>query len=163
MAETLQLLSIISFVVAAVCFVLAVFLCFFFRIPNVIGDLSGHNAKKSIAKMRETNEKTGSKSHKTSKTNAERGKLTETMSGGRKENIVSKTEKPETGLLDENTATSIETESTTVLTSNTTGLLVDEDATVQLTYSKSQTVSYASAIKLVVIDEVMLIHTDEVI
>lgn len=81
MAETLQLLSIISFAVAAVCLVLAVFLWFFFRIPDVIGDLSGRTARKSIAKMRAANEKSGSKSYKESKANAERGKLTGTMPG----------------------------------------------------------------------------------
>ena len=79
MAETLQTLSIISFAVAAACFVLAIFLWFFFKIPTVIGDLSGRTARKSIAQMRAANEKSGVKSYKESKTNAERGKVTATM------------------------------------------------------------------------------------
>ena len=70
MAQTLQTLSIISFAVAGVCLVLAVFFWFFFKIPIVIGDLSGRTARKSIAKMRAANEKSGAKSYKESKTNA---------------------------------------------------------------------------------------------
>lgn len=35
-----------------------------FKIPIVIGDLSGRTAKKSIERMRLNNEKTGNKSYK---------------------------------------------------------------------------------------------------
>ena len=107
MAQTLQTLSIISFAVAGVCLVLAIFFWFFFKIPTVIGDLSGRTARKSIAKMRAANEKTGAKSYKESKTNAERGKLTGTMpdSGKLKKKITASDDgKPETGLLAENKA-----------------------------------------------------------
>ena len=79
MAQTLQTLSVISFVIAGACLVLAVFFWLFFKIPTVIGDLSGRTAKKSIAKMRAANEKTGTKSYKESRINAERGKLTGTI------------------------------------------------------------------------------------
>lgn len=41
MAQTLQALSVISFVIAGACLVLAVFFWLFFKIPTVIGDLSG--------------------------------------------------------------------------------------------------------------------------
>ena len=69
MADTLSTLSVISFAVAAVCLVLAVFLGVFFKIPTVISDLSGRTARKSIAKMRTANEKTGVKTYQASKTN----------------------------------------------------------------------------------------------
>lgn len=57
MAETLQTLSIVSFAVAGVSLIAAVFCFLFFRIPEVIGDLSGRTARRSIARMREANER----------------------------------------------------------------------------------------------------------
>ena len=40
MAETLSMVSMVSFIAAGVCLALTVILWFAFRIPNVIGDLS---------------------------------------------------------------------------------------------------------------------------
>ena len=57
MAGTLSTLSVVSFIAAGVALAAAVFLWFYFKIPTVIGDLSGRNAKRSIARMREANEK----------------------------------------------------------------------------------------------------------
>ena len=79
MAEVLSIISLVSFIIAGISFVLAVTIFFVFKIPNVIGDLSGRNAQRSIAQLRAINEKSGSKSYKTSETNAKRGKLTGTM------------------------------------------------------------------------------------
>ena len=59
MAETLSMLSIISFIVAGVALAVAIFLWIFFKIPRVIGDLSGRNARKSIARVRASYEKSG--------------------------------------------------------------------------------------------------------
>ena len=64
--------SVIFFIAAGVFAVLAIALWFLFKIPIVIGDLSGRTAKKSIERMRLNNEKTGNKSYKTSKSNLER-------------------------------------------------------------------------------------------
>lgn len=169
MAETLQLLSIISFAVAAGCLVLAVFFWFFFKIPTVIGDLSGRTARKSIAKMRAANEKTGSKSYKASQTNAERGKLTGTMPGIGKEK--KSDGNPETGLLSENKADGLDAEATGILDdeatgilgSETTGLLVDENATAPLDMQNPIPIIRTGSKKLEIIEEVILIHTDEVI
>lgn len=173
MADTLQTLSIISFAVAGVCLVLAVFFWFFFKIPSVIGDLSGRTARKSIAKMRAANEKTGNKSYKESKTNAERGKLTGTMPDSgklkKKKNVVDDG-KPETGLLVENRATGLDTEetglldeTTSILGSETTGLLVDENATAPLEAPAHKQADRSGGKKIEVIEEIMLVHTDEVI
>ena len=52
MAETLSMLSIISFIVAGVALAVAIFLWIFFKIPRVVGDLSGRNARKSVARVR---------------------------------------------------------------------------------------------------------------
>lgn len=166
MAQTLQTLSIISFAVAGVCLVLAIFFWFFFKIPTVIGDLSGRTARKSIAKMRAANEKTGAKSYKESKTNAERGKLTGTMPDSgklKKKTTASDDGKPETGLLAENKADGLESEATGILGSETTGLLIDENATAPLDSPAQKHPARTGGKKLEMIEEVMFVHTDEVI
>ncbi len=166
MAETLSTLSIISFVVAGVCLVLSIFLWIFFKIPTVIGDLSGRNARKSIARMRAANEKSGSKSYKESKTNAERGKLTDTMQHSKKlkQDKGTSDERPDTGLLNENRADAPLSEATGILESETTGLLVDENATAPLDNPvKHKPTKREGGVKLKMLDEVLLIHTDEVI
>lgn len=156
MAETLSLLSIISYVAAAVFFVLAIFFWFFFRIPTVIGDLTGRTARKSIAKMRAANEKSGAKVYRESRTNVERGKLTDAMPGTEKQSkkkFIEDDKRPETGLLTENKAGSYETEAT--------GILVDEDETVELASTAKQKVKRTGGKKLVMIEEIMLVHTEE--
>lgn len=79
MAEILSMISIIAFVIAGISLGLAVFFWFFFKIPGVIGDLSGRTARKSIARMRADNERTGRKTYQTGAINRERGKVTDTM------------------------------------------------------------------------------------
>lgn len=79
MAEILSIISIVSFVVAGICLLFALFFWFKFKIPSVIGDLSGRTARKSIAQMRDYNEKSGKKSHRSSAANLERGRITDTM------------------------------------------------------------------------------------
>lgn len=167
MAETLSTLSIISFVVAGISLVLAVFFWFFFKIPTVIGDLSGRTARKSIARMRAANEKTGNKSYKESKTNAARGKLTDTIkdSGKLKKNAVKDDDRPETGLLTENKADEVSSEATGLLNDEdeATGLLVNEDVTAPLDSPIQKTEKRKGGKKLKMLDEVIIIHTDEVI
>ena len=129
MTQTLQLLSTVAFAVAGACLILAVFLWFFFKIPSVIGDLSGRTARKSIARIREANEKSGNKSYVPSKINAARGKITAAMSEtgtntGQKEN-------PETGLLVENKVKSEDFDQTGILDNDATGKL-ESDATGKL-------------------------------
>jgi len=179
MAEILSIVSIISYIVAGVSFVLAVVFWFVFNIPTVIGDLSGRNARKSIAKMRKNNEKSGNKSYRPSAINANRGKVTDTMpdSGkldkdkkkkGKKSEVI-----PETGLLSENRATSYDTEQTGLLEdagetallneSDETGLLVDENATALLSEEGSISKKRSVNKSFKMIEEIMLIHTEETI
>lgn len=160
MAEILHTLSIISFVLAVLFVIIAIVIWFVFKIPNVIGDLSGHNARKSIAQMRQNNEKTGDKSYKASKKNLDRGKLTGTMEGIGK----SGNKDEETGLLNENLVKEREVEDT--------GLLVDQDATGLLDES-GETASLEneynvrnrepSLVAIKTLEEVILVHTEEVI
>lgn len=169
MAETLSTLSIISFIIAGVCLVLAIFLWIFFRIPSVIGDLTGRTARKSIAKMRSTNEKTGNKNYKTSKINVRRGKLTDTMNGINSKNDSLKIF--ETGLLSENKVEQLDIKETGVLKVEktdtfdlgVTDLLVDEGTTVSLNDGEQEKIKRDSTKKILMKEELILIHTDEVI
>lgn len=170
MAETLSTLSIISFAVAGVALAVAIFLWVFLKIPQVIGNLSGRTARKSIARVRASNEKSGNKSYRSSTTNVARGKLTSTMppsDNGEPAEKMSDGEAgmPETGLLADNKANPDDSASTELLLDNeATGLLLDEDATAPLdgTITKSDK-RRSGGKKLKILDEVVLTHTDEVI
>ena len=175
-AEILSLISTISYVIAAISFALAVFFWFSFKIPSVIGDLSGRTAKKSIARIRAHNEKAGGQGYKPSAVNASRGELTATMQHSRKlaedtkqkpapqKAAASAMADPETGLLADNKATAADDQETALLNgSEATGLLVDPDATASLTAPFEQPVKRPGGKKLTMLDSVMLIHTDEVI
>lgn len=172
MAELLSTLSIISFALAGLCFVLAVFFWFFFKIPTVVGDLSGRTARKSIAKMRQINEKSGSKSYKESKTNLARGKVTGTVANSEKLNPQKQNmddDRPETGLLADNLAESFDSEETGMLSNNAaensdpeaTGLLNAEPETIDL--GEVRMPVERIAVKMELIEEIILIHTNEVI
>ena len=194
-AEILSLISTISFVVAAVSFALAVFLWFYFKIPAVIGDLSGRTAKKSIARIRTNNERAGGQGYRPSTTNADRGMLTDTMKHSRKLNadakkqadaeqkIVvhkvaqAKAQSPETELLEENKANVQTTETELLDKPDGTELLVNEnetaplmeetipltEETAPLTEGTTLLAQQSNGKKLVMLDDIMLIHTDEVI
>lgn len=176
-AEILSLISMISFVIAAISFLLAIFFWFSFKIPSVIGDLSGRTAKKSIARMRASNEKAGGQGYKPSAANASRGKLTDTMQHSRKLTDNSKKKPapeqkkttganvmPETGLLETNKAVTVDKNQTEMLdVPEATGLLVDENATAPLHEAPNLFAKRSGGKKLRMLDEVILIHTDEVI
>ncbi len=162
MAETFSNLSVISFVISGCSLVAAVVVWILFKIPNVIGDLSGKNAQKSIAKMRATNEKSGKKTYKSSDTNIDRGKLTVTMSGispGNNKPVKSTAvhdseTMPETSLLETNKAIDV---------SGATELLDNSDGTVLLDETLETAAKAIKRTEIELIEEVMLIHTDEVI
>ena len=61
-------------------FVVSVLVFFFLKIPTVIGDLTGSNARKAIENIRNQNESTGDKLYRSSRVNRERGKLTDKIS-----------------------------------------------------------------------------------
>lgn len=165
MAETLSLISIVSFVIAAIFLILAVILFIRFKIPSVIGDLSGRNARKSIEQMRERNEKSGNKSYKPSKVNAERGKLTGTMKGERKESHSTKrdNERPETGLLNENRVKKVSEQQTALLDEEATGILQDDNATEILVNDYEFEKNRTGGIAIEILEEVMIIHSNEIV
>lgn len=154
MAETLSMWSKISFAVAGAAFAAAVFLWIFFKIPRVIGDLSGRNARKSVAKVRASNEKSGGKAYRPSAVNAARGKLTSTMpqaqTGQPTEEIKPQSgDMPETSLLAENRAQFEGAAGTELLGLDTAPPAAAQNA--------------AQGKRLHMLEEIMLIHTDEVI
>ena len=67
-------------VMAGIMLIVSVLLFIFLKIPTVIGDLNGSNARKAIADIRSQNENSGTKVYKTSHVNRERGKLTDKIS-----------------------------------------------------------------------------------
>ena len=174
MADILSIISLVSFILASVCFVLAIVFWFGFKIPTVIGDLSGRTARKSIAKIRESNEKSGAKSYRPSTVNAERGKLTSNMpdfqkvTGNipntspvvqKKQEVVTEGQRLETGLLSENKVDARDVQQT-----EATGLLNEDDATTLLVATPVPEVPKRTGGKnLVMLEEIILIHTDEVI
>ncbi len=147
MAQVLSIIAIISFVIAVIAFGLAIFFWFKFKIPSVIGDLSGRTARKSIAKMRETNE----------------GK--NTLKGRTKEKVKKQVTLPSRE--EETTLLTNESEETTLLINdvNETTLLVnDVNETTLLTNDMYETTLLVDSSKeLVMIEEIMFIHTSEVI
>lgn len=170
-AEILSLVSLISYILAGICLVLAVFFWFFFKIPSVIGDLSGRTARRSIEKMRQANMRSGNKSYRTSATNAARGKITDTMpqtaqpqrsEAPPQRPFVPETGRPETGLLTENKADAYVDVTTEVLDREATGMLADTESTVALN-TPAAPQRRAGGKRLVMIHEIMLINTDEVI
>lgn len=75
--ELLQMISLVSFIVAALLFLLGIALFFLLDIPRVYGDITGRTARKAIEAIRQQNESTGNKAYKPSPVNAARGKLTD--------------------------------------------------------------------------------------
>lgn len=191
-AEILSLISVISFVFCGIAFVLAVFFWFFFKIPSVIGDLSGRTARKSIEKMRAGNEKAAVQSYrpKTSYTTRHPAAtavpqppkpatiklqpLKATTAGLKKplEELAVPEQMPETGLLDESTVPTEEIFATELLNDNNdfteeipaTELLASTAITESLLdEDESTTLLPAGGVTMTILDDVMLINTDECI
>lgn len=159
MADILNTISVISFIAAGIFAVLAIALWFIFKIPTVIGDLSGRTAKKSIERMRQNNEKTGNKLYKTSKGNLERGKLTGTKEGMKQ----SDESNAETGLLNENLARDFDDQATGILVEDETTLMDGNTETAPLDSANERVERKPSTITIKLIDSVKIIHTEEVI
>ncbi len=164
-------------ILAGIMFAVSVLVFFLLKIPTVIGDLTGANARKAIERIRNQNEKTGDKTYRSSPVNRERGKITDKISpsGRLIENPshplggAMSTEKISTHQLhpeDGTTETTVLTcaDETTVLTGELTGanettVLSSENPTSETTVLDTQTFSNAFVIEY----EITYIHTDEVI
>lgn len=167
MAEILSVISIISFVLACMCLILTVIFFVRFKIPSVIGDLSGRNARRSIEQLRQTNMKGGDRTFRSSQTNIERGKLTETMHNtgmeAQKQNR-SADETQETELLVE-TGSCVTADPTELLVDeNATELLADENVTAPLNaedQKPAEEKKRGRKISIELLEEIMFVHTEE--
>lgn len=167
-AEILSTLSLVAYIIAGLSFALAVIFWFAFRIPSVVGDLSGRTAKKSIEKRRRANARSGQKAYRPSPENAARGKVTETA---KPEQPVKAPRQPEapapanygTTIHAQNRATAYEGQETELLQGgDETALLVDENETTALN-EEPGAIRDPGGKKMTMLNEVMFIHTDEVI
>lgn len=77
---TYEIVALVCFIISGVFFVLSVVLFFVLDMIKVIGDLTGHTAKREIENIRSQNQKTGNKAYKPSVVNSKRGKLTDRIS-----------------------------------------------------------------------------------
>jgi len=151
MAETLSNLSLVCYILAAVLLVVGIVLFVILRIPKTFSDYTGRSARKKIMKLRDNNEKSGNKSYRPSQVNKERGKITENIPS--KPSKKKKEDMPGTGIIAENKAHRYEAEAT--------GLL--DESTAELNEPELAQPPRPSNVKLKLINEVVFIHTQEVI
>lgn len=78
--ELLKTLSLVSFILAGVLFLVAVALFFLLGVPRLFGDVTGSTARKAIENIRQQNAESGDKAYKPSPVNAARGKITDKIS-----------------------------------------------------------------------------------
>ncbi len=172
MAETLRTLSILCFVLAGVCLIVALVLWFLFKIPSVIGDLTGRTARKSIAQMRKANEKSGKAPRGRTADAARKPQPGNTppskTTGSQSKNAAH--DRPETGLLTENQTSGSMCEETSLLRDaaaapdgEETTLLAEEEETAPLAAPGGKRSENSSGTKLTMLDEVLLLCTDETI
>lgn len=164
MAETLSIISIISFVAAGVFLAIAIVLFTVFKIPSVIGDLSGRNARKSIEQIRKNNEKSDNNTYRPGDINHSRVDVSNFVyrDTGRHNRIV------ETGLLNEGQRKGggFANETTPLYEDYETWHSYSENETVPLSemskvMAKKQTKKTGGK-KIELLEEIMLIHTNEI-
>ena len=76
-AVTWLIIAIVGFSLSGIALATAVFMFIKMNIPAVIGDLTGKTVAREIKAMRDANESSGNKLHRSSTVNVNRGKLTE--------------------------------------------------------------------------------------
>ena len=169
MAETLSLLSIISYILAGVFFILTVVLIVWFKAFSIIGELTGRTARKSIERMRKENEKNGNQPQRDLKqaqmdTPAAETSVMVEASEHSLEHSQHRdlSQMPETGLLDESRGISDTGHlQTGLLETEETGLL--ENETVEITPIDVSRTRRKSTVKMTMIEDIVMIHSNEVI
>ena len=169
---TINIVSIIFFIIAGVSLLVAIYSFVRFNIPQVIGELSGRTARKSIAQMRDKNEKTGNKAHRPSPSAIERGTLTDKIekkkSVEKSDKKISKVEEG-TELLNstEKLLTNIQTEllneSETELSDDNATTVLSEETTVLTNNDNSQINVSNDSNDFKIVQNIVLIHTNEII
>ena len=159
MAELLVKISYIAFAGAVVCLILAVFLFIIFKIPTVIGDLSGKNAKRAIQQMRETNSQKGNPVFKPGNKNEKYKKRPEELLLKKKENVTEAI-RTETGQLKETMAVSQESSSdeTELLVSEETAILGNATEALE---DETEIQTQQKTVHMKMLDDIILVHTKE--
>lgn len=159
MADFIEKLSIIAFVAAGCCLLLTILIWFRFQILSVINDLSGKTAKRAIAQIRENNLRTGNKAYHPGVVNLNRGPLTAPMPD--------MTATPTEKLPDAQVGQPVP-ETTLYQEAGKTQILLASDAE-QGTTALNQDVgdiantSERPKVELTILEQVVMIHTNEVI
>ena len=162
-------------ILAGIMFAVSVLVFFLLKIPTVIGDLTGANARKAIENIRSHNESTGDKTYRSSQVNRERGKITDRISPSGKliknptHSLHGAMETEKIGVphqpVSEETTVLAGANETTVLASDTTVLANDTTVLMNENYENETTVLNAQSFNgaFVVEYEITYIHTAEVI
>lgn len=149
MADTLYLFSIIAFVLAGIMLIVSIVLFVGFRIPKVIGDLSGKTARRTIAGMRKKNEQMGQRFAELKKNKPAT------------EPLISKTQ--ETDILKENMIQTNVVEETEILEINEGVEGVTEPLMTEASPAATEFVARAEAERIEIINEIIVIHTNEIL
>lgn len=163
MADIMSNISAAAFIAAGLFFILAVFLWFKFRILSIINDLSGRTARKSIEQMRAMNSVSDAGSHvpgtaRLRRARPERGpgRASVSYEAAITARLYSKhPDKPDTELLGGGEESI-----------NSAELIAENSGTSELSASESVLhVAVGTGIRteLRMIEDIMLIHTEEVI
>lgn len=155
MADTFNMVSIVSFVLTGIFLIVSILLFFVLKIPLVLNYLSGKNVK-SIKTTRQNKNNTKGQSSQYSNTNEMK------RNGQNQGDLDDDDFDGKTGILTDNTEFEYEQEKTGIL-GEQTDILLDNDATTQLKGEQYKKPQRDSSIVFEYIDDVMLIHTKEVI
>jgi hypothetical protein len=166
MSSILSTVSGISFVLACVFLLISVLFFIRFDIPGIIGDLTGRTAKKTIANMRKSNEENAKKAFSANRINANPNKYINPIKNLEKidnktDNLNSDSDQSGTVMLKENAADS---QSTVLLNDeNATDILIENTYDLNKSAAKKIKPVDSGNVKLTMIEEIILIHTDETI
>lgn len=153
-AESYSILSWIFFGVSGACLITGIILFVVFKIPTVIGDLSGRTAKKSIDKMWDKNDKK-IKDSKSKKKNASKPVTVRRTNG-------SKNEMVETGLLVEKKSKIPEASETELLSEAGNGAgIAQSQETEWLTGNQPTSERRKPNVVMDIIEEIVLVETKE--
>lgn len=177
--EILRYIFIGAAVLSGIMLIVSVLLFILFKIPRVIGDLTGATAKKAIENIRNQNESSGDKIYKSSQVNRERGKLTDKISASgniaRQETnplggamattkIATQGLSPDASSNETTVLDSVSPNETTVLDNGTTVLnetVSNETTVLNQQFDSTTLIEHTGVFEIEY--EITFIHTDEVI
>lgn len=146
-------------ILAVLMLIVSVVLFFVYKIPSVVGDLTGRTARKAIEDIRNQNESSGNKVYKTSHVNRQRGKLTDKISPSG--NLIKNHSEAIGGAMSTEKISTQElpTEETTVLDVANETTVLDNVISEETTVLAVENMSEVFQIEY----EITFIHTEEVI